>query len=1367
MQFLKGFILSVFCLIASDAFSQEVNFRHITIDDGLSQNAVYAILQDSRGFMWFGTKDGLNRYDGRNFVVYQHNPFDSTSISNAYVTRLVEDRNANIWTGSLTGDINILNTETGIFCKVPLENETGESLVTNEITDIAEGVDGNMWIATKGDGLIEILVDKSDGCNYGYRQYLHDPANDRSLNSNRVGNLFFDEDQTFWIGTEEGLNQFQESSTAFTRTQFDTKHPEAPAGSGEHKITAMHVSRAGTFWIGVQSGLVKFDRYSGNYEFYPNKYEVFEYGWGSINRIAEDQNGQLWLGTVAGLMRFDPSTKQYTYYQHKPFDPQSLSFNIISSLLIDDTGILWAGTSGLGINIHDFKANRFSTLKRTPDPSSRIAGFSIRSILEDNSGDVWISADVLYRWNRQTGDLKSYEAGSGMIDKFGNTGAYSMIQASDGMLWFASSQGLFRLNPNTNQTKLYKYLPGDDSGLRDQEVNAVFEDRDGTIWIATYNYFSKMIDEQAGSFQHFRYRSSEYSIGIARPVIFQDINGIFWLGTAEGLIRFDTKSETFTTFLNNPDQPNSLSNNHIKSILEDPAQPEQYLWIGTSGGLNKFDYRAGTFEHITEQDGLPNEVVYGILPDGAGNLWLSTNKGLSRFNPERMTFRNFDVKDGLQSNEFNTGAYFRSDSGELFFGGIQGLNYFYPDDIYDNPHQPPVVLTGIKLGAHPISYKTDRGLLDAAVSEVDHITFSHRDDVISFEFAALDFSSPEKNEYAYKLEGFNEEWIQSGNLASATYTNLPHGEYTFRVKGSNNDGIWNEEGLALAVIVTPPWWHTWWAYGLYLIVFVSVLYSLRRYELNRFNLKNELEIEKIQTGTLRNLDQLKSQFFANISHEFRTPLTLILGQTETLLQAEEDRKKKEKLLSVNTNAERLLGLINQLLELSKLEAGKMELQTSQHNIVSFLKNIFFSFESLADANQIQLNFYSSRPVINMDFDDQKMEQVFLNLFSNAFKFTESGGRIDLSIDLPVSGLIEIRMKDTGMGIPEEQLPHIFDRFYQADQTVTRKHEGTGIGLALARELIELHQGSISAFSEIGVGTEFVIQFPLVDSDVQNQEEKELSVQASSTAKEEYPALPDFGSILSENEEIVLIVEDNAEVRSFIREQLEDDYKIMEAANGREGVEVSQASIPDLIITDLMMPEMDGYRFSEKIRNNEKTSHIPVIMLTARAGLDAKIEGLEVGIDAFLTKPYHTRELKTRVKTLIEQRKNLRKQYSKATYFKPSAIAESKVDQAFLKKAIDVINEHLQDEEYRVEHLAYSLNMSVSQLNRKLNALVEQPAGTFIRSIRLQRSTELLNQTDKTIAEVCFEVGFNDQAYFSRAFKKQYGKSPSAFRKLSI
>jgi signal transduction histidine kinase/DNA-binding response OmpR family regulator len=767
-------------------------------------------------------------------------------------------------------------------------------------------------------------------------------------------------------------------------------------------------------------------------------------------------------------------------------------------------------------------------------------------------------------------------------------------------------------------------------------------------------------------------------------------------------------------------------------------------------------------------DGLPNEVVYGILPDDSGKLWLSTNKGLSRFNPQSRTFRNFDVKDGLQSNEFNTGAYFRSESGELFFGGIQGLNYFFPEDITDNPNKPPVVLTGIKLGNRPISNKTDPDLLSVSVTAVEQITFSYLDDVITFEFAALDYSAPEKNQYAYKLDGFNDDWIHSGHLSTATYTNLPHGTYTFRVKGSNNDGIWNEDGLALTVVVTPPWWHTIWAYGLYVILFLSVLYWLRRYELNRYNLKNQLKIQKVQSDSLRNINELKSHFFANISHEFRTPLTMIIGQTETLLHAEDDKRKADRLISVNNNADRLLTLVNQLLDLSKLEAGKLELNPSHQNIVPFLKNLLFSFESLAESNQIQLNFYSSRAVIPLNFDAEKMEQIFANLLSNALKFSESGGRIDVVIVAEVPDRIEIRIKDTGIGIPKDQLPFIFDRFYQVDQSGTRRHEGTGIGLSLVRELVELHQGSIRVTSEEGLGTEFILQFPFEEVTIERSEDDvEINTASGSDVETGRQSPPDLEYMLSEHDELVLIVEDNAEVRSFIREQFASEYTVLEAANGLEGIKMSAATIPDLIITDLMMPELDGYQFCAKIRNDEKTSHIPIVMLTAKSGLDSKIEGLESGIDAYLTKPYHIRELRTVVKNLIEQRKNLKKQFSSATYFKPSAIASSSVDQSFLMKAIEIVTQHIHEEDYLVENLALDLNMSVSQLNRKLKAMVDQPAGTFIRSIRLQRSAELLNQTDKTISEICFEVGFNDQAYFSRAFKKQYGKSPSAFRKLSI
>ncbi|TVP99240.1 MAG: response regulator, partial [Balneolaceae bacterium] len=507
--------------------------------------------------------------------------------------------------------------------------------------------------------------------------------------------------------------------------------------------------------------------------------------------------------------------------------------------------------------------------------------------------------------------------------------------------------------------------------------------------------------------------------------------------------------------------------------------------------------------------------------------------------------------------------------------------------------------------------------------------------------------------------------------------------------------------------------------------------------------------------------------FANISHEFRTPLTLIIGQIETLLDSEKDRNRKRKLVSVNRNAEQLLTLINQLLDLSKLEAGKMELYLDEHNIVTFLKNQLFSFESLSDSRNIILNFSSCKATIIVRFDAEKMEQVFSNLISNAIKFTEPGGRIDVSVTIPKAEVVEVWIKDTGIGISKDRLPYIFDRFYQAESSNTRKYEGTGIGLSLVHELIVLHQGSIDVMSEEGVGSEFFIRLPYKESLESDSQLAVLNGQVAVVEESTIEPVSDFGALISEHDELILIVEDNADVRTFIREQLQDEYKVLEAGNGLEGIAASQGTIPDLIITDLMMPEMDGYEFSEKIRSDEKTSHIPIIMLTAKAGLDPKIEGLEAGIDAFLNKPFHVKELLTTVRTLIQQRKNLKKQFSGTTYFKPTSISKSVVDQSFLSKAIKVFENHISEEQFGVEDYAELLNMSVSQLNRKLNALVGQPAGNFIRSLRLQRSAELINQTDKTIAEICYEVGFNDQAYFSRSFKKQFGKSPSAFRKLSI
>ena len=702
----------------------------------------------------------------------------------------------------------------------------------------------------------------------------------------------------------------------------------------------------------------------------------------------------------------------------------------------------------------------------------------------------------------------------------------------------------------------------------------------------------------------------------------------------------------------------------------------------------------------------------------------------------------------------------------------------------DNPYIPNVVITNLKLGDKNISHKNENSILQKPISETEELILSYSEDVITFEFASLDYSAPGKNRYAYKLENLSKDWIYSGSDRSATFTHLPFGEYVLRVKATNNDGIWNETGIALKLIITPPWWSRWWAYILYGVFILSVLYLIRRYELNRLKLKNQLKVEKVEIDTLRNLDQLKSHFFANISHEFRTPLTLILGQVESVLSSNIETKEKGKLQVANRNARRLLTLINQLLDLSKLEAGSMELKAEQHNIISFLKSVFFSFESLAESKKISLKFVSEFANIPLRYDADKMEKIICNLISNAFKFTSENGEIILSVDI-IPSSVEIKLKDTGIGIPSDSLPHIFNRFYQVDGSSTREHEGTGIGLALTKELVELHKGQITASSKEGEGTEFTIHFPIDNSKIENEISYELSdnnsykennfdtvepAEIQLDSSEQNSQNGQAESIIQiqsqSNKEIILIVEDNADVRSYIREQLEIDYKVIEAGNGEEGIINAQIEIPDLIITDVMMPKMDGYQFSKNIRGDEKTSHIPIIMLTAKAGLDDKIEGLETGIDAYLTKPFSARELKVRVKNLIYQRKELRKRFSKASIIKPSEVSTISIDQAFLEKTINTIKSNFEDEQFSVDILAEQMNMSISQLNRKLNALIDQPPGQLIRTFRLQRAADLLKQNAGTVAEICYKVGFNDQAYFSRAFKKQFGVSPSEYKSVA-
>lgn len=1353
-------------------------FKHLTVDDGLSQNAVFAILQDKRGFMWIGTKDGLNRYDGYDFTVFRYDPFDSTSLSSNQVTALYEDSRGFLWIGTVDGGFNCFDRETETFQRFThitrlLNNETFYG-----ITAITEDVNGNVWIGTAGNGLFKLTyTNRENDPEWEVAHFLHNPDIPGSLSDNGVNDLHVDSNGDLWIGTRNRLDKLPDEKYGENFKQYIiyVKNPEAPVTHQDSSITAIHEGEDGILWLGAMSGLVRFDTNDGRYTHFPHDYEIFRYGWGRISEITEDEFGRLWLATPGVLMRFDTERKSYEYFRHDPLNPQSISFNGVSSIHRDRTGIVWFGTPGYGVNLLVPRAHRFQKMVRAADTASRIAGFSVRSILEDDAGFLWISTDVLYRWNRTTGELISFETTSDRPDDFGNTGAWAMIQSrKSGDQYFATFQGLFRREHRTGKIYQYKYDSSDPTGLPQKEVFGVYEDNKGSIWITTRNYFSKLEDVDAGRFQHFQYTQTTAD-RLIRPQIYQEAKGRFWLGTEDGLLLFDPGAGIVNEYRNDPQDESSISNNSIRSICPDPDDPGNVLWLGTAGGgLNRFDIESEQFRYYTIEDGLPNNVVYGVLADENGYLWLSTNKGLSRFARETETFKNYDINDGLQSNEFNTGAFYKSKNGEMFFGGIHGLNYFFPSDIIDNPYHPEIVITGLRILNRDVSHKDENSVLWKSITETDVITISHLDNIITFEFAALDYSAPQKNQYAYMLEGFHKEWVRTGVSRTATFTNLGPGTYTFRVRGTNNDGVWSEREASALLIIDPPFWQTWWAYVLYAIGGFLVLYVLRRYEMNRMRLKNQLRLEHVNRDRMKELDSLKSRFFANISHELRTPLTLIMGPAKQLSSEIDNERLRHKSRLIHSNAQRLLRLINQLLDISRLESGTMKLHAGLYDIVPFVRGIAMSFSAYAERKRIKLSFTSSEERIALYFDRDKAEKIFINIISNAIKFTPADGSVsvDVSIDKNESGSsISVAVRDTGIGIPSDQIQHVFDRFYQVGGSSSHEHEGTGIGLALVKELVELHRGSVTVASEIGKGSVFTVLLPLGKKHLSPGEIVERD-------EDRFEAAPDFrengeyveeidhpqeelvGMQANENDILILLVEDNKDFRDFIREQLTNNYTILEATNGVEGFTIASDRIPDLIISDVMMPKMNGYELCRKLKTDQLTSHIPFILLTARAGERDKFTGLKIGADDYLIKPFNSQELLLRVGNLIESRRRLREKYSEGIALKPTDIAVTPVDKRFIEHVLDVVDSHMSDVNFSVEILAEKMNMSHSQMHRKLKALTNLSASQFIRSIRMQRALDLLKKNAGNIAEVAYMVGYNDPGYFTRTFKNYFEYLPS-------
>ncbi|MBC8192006.1 MAG: response regulator [FCB group bacterium] len=899
----------------------------------------------------------------------------------------------------------------------------------------------------------------------------------------------------------------------------------------------------------------------------------------------------------------------------------------------------------------------------------------------------------------------------------------------------------------------------------------------GRVWIGTADNLVEF-DYKTDQFRRIRGLRA-YSV---HEIQLDTINYL-WVGTfGGGLLRLDLNSGEEIWYKHDKNDAESVASNLVDALLPGKLNGVDVLWVGTMNGLDRYDYKSHRFVHYNMTDGLPHNHINSIVEDGNGKLWITTKVGLSHFDPIAGTFKNYWKEDGLPGNgyEFNSG--YCNEDGEIFIGGSSGLVSFYPDSMLSNPVQPTVVLTGFEISHKPVPIKSafeepnnTEFALPMVISRLEELHLSHREQIISFTFAALDFRSPMKNRYAYFLEGFEDNWnYTDASNREATYTNLDHGNYTFRVKGSNNDGLWNDEGVSLKVIISPPWWETQMAYLGYLLVVAGMVIAFWRFQVSKIKLTHQVEMEHLSAEHYHELDEHKSRFMANISHEFRTPLTLIIGPVSNLIAQIKDQEMRADLSLIQRQAKRLLELVVQLLDISKLDDNRMILQVSQQNIVPLLRGLVLSFASLAERNKIDLNFESTDENIQIFVEREAVVKILNNLLSNAFKFTEAGNTIMVGVSqskeslLSREGEVIIRVSDTGIGIPENHLAKVFDRFHQVDNTETRQWGGTGIGLSLTKELVDLHKGSITVDSNPQVGTVFTIRLPLGKDHLDAHE----IVHPGNLAGDEIRTEPvesdqensriyieeDNGEALP----ILLIVEDNIDVRNYIRSYLEKSYQCHEAVDGQDGLEKVRELIPDLVVSDIMMPKMNGLEFCRHMKSDERTSHIPVLMLTAKADIDSKVKGLETGADAYLTKPFEAKELKIRIKNLIDQRQALRERFQREFSLIPSDLDISSMDRHFLERAVQIISDQLDDPGFKVDNFAQKIFMSRQQLSRKLRALTGRTAVEFIRLIRLKRAAMLLGNNHATITEIAYKVGFSNPSHFSRSFHQEYGKTPSAF-----
>jgi signal transduction histidine kinase/ligand-binding sensor domain-containing protein/DNA-binding response OmpR family regulator len=1357
-------LLIIAMLTCLNGFSQPRRFKQLTSEDGISQSEVYSFLKDRRGFVWFGTVDGLNRYDGYHIEIYNTKKNDPNSLSNNTVRCLVEDELGRIWIGTDDG-LNMYDPKTELIYQIKVKSiEKRFPLWSLYIQDdyLLAGSANGLW-RTK------IQNNKIKDIESGFEQirgYNHNKAADnliRSIVKSKQGGI--------WIITSSRISRiiFQQNSNE-------------PVVIEDFSINSNQVAAAedstGNLWITTeQDGLFRYNPQTR----VTDHFNAFGTTYGPSSRkcssLALDKEGNLWVGTLdrgLNLIKSDDLNKTKIHFepiQNDPLVANSLNSNLIYSLYVSSDNLLWVGTIGAGVNIYNPGQKRFAHYKfRDPNEDLSNSNF-IRAVYVDDENRIWTGThgNGLFLYNREN-------------DKFQKLGfetqsVFYISNYEGNKNFICCSSGVYLVEWINNGLKIL-------SGYEGSPVFFVEKSKPDVYWVASLTGLTRIKIENDKIIAEEKYTNTTtpgISTNNCRVLFYDRKDTTLYVGTEGGGLNIISLNDShypdkIKVYQKN-NKSNSLRNNYIRSIIKDS---NHNIWIGTYEGLNKMttDSISGeiSFKTYTKQDGLPNNMIQLIVEDDNQNFWIGTNGGLSQFISEQDRFLNYTVTDGLQSNEFSEHTVYKKPDGEIILGGINGINAFYPDQINLSSLLPKTTITGFYLFNEKVNAleKTGRKApLKTSITLTDSVVLLPKQKNIGFEFSAMIYPNAEKIRYAYMLEGFDNDW-QYTDAANrmASYTNLRHGKYTFKVKSTNADGIWEDTSTQIYIHIQTPFVYTWFAYILYFLIITLIFTYFSHYTIIRYTTKKKLLLEKNHNEKVHELDVLRTKFFINISHDLRTPLTLIREPLDVLLQNKKlNIDVREKLELIKRNVKRLNYLIEQLLDVRKAESGKLVAKLNKNDMVSFTMEEMAHFSYAVKQKGLKLNLISQPERIITCFDPAMMSKVFFNIISNAIKFTERG-KIDINIEKvnkndceilkndSINSFVKVEISDTGRGIPKEQNERIFDRFYQGQE---QRGKGYGIGLSHTRELIDAHHGYIEVISREKVGTTIRFFIPEIEILEENQKIIAGSTEDLFINGDSIPA--DEVQPLRNKAQSVLIVEDNIDMRSFIKSELKKEYHIIEAGDGLEGLKKAKEFMPDLIVCDVMMPNMDGIELCEQIKSNIETSHIPFILLTAKVDLETKYEGIETGADDYIPKPFEIEYLQIRIRNILESREKLRMLFQKNNVLEPSAVTVTSVDKKFLTSLMEAINEGIPESDFSIHTLESKLAMSHAKFYRKIKSLTGQSGQELLLSMRMKRAHQILSENKGLrIAEVAYMVGFTNPKYFSKCFKETYGFAPSELMK---